>query len=417
MKRSLAILMFLFALSVVSSSAASAEEDLYLGLPKAEYDTYNKLRSELFPKAYEGDADAMDRIGGLFEHGLGLNQDYWMAALWYRKASDKGHKDGAFNLGRLYRDGLGVDKDLPEAFQLFTQAAEKNYPPAEYALGQMYAEGWGTDQNMQTAYDWVKKSAEQGYPEAQYQMGLLLAEPGWVYDVSFLETNLRKHQPERNLPNKRRDTETAKYWLQKALENGNLQASVELGNIYSQQAIESDRESNPDSPNSGDRIQQSKEMKRAKEYCRIAAFAGYGEGMVCYILNYGVRDKKPGEKPIGLGHVPDEAEIAWAVRGIEAGSINALYVLGSFVTYKNSNAKVSRANILEGYLRLLEQLFLSKNPRAVAELAKLEMEVGSSAISQLFPDESSQDFLDYYQRKKDLFSLLKEWKTEQGTYK
>jgi TPR repeat protein len=40
--------------------------------------------------AGQGNADAENNIGDLYENGLGVSQDYVQAMVWYRKAADQG---------------------------------------------------------------------------------------------------------------------------------------------------------------------------------------------------------------------------------------------------------------------------------------------------------------------------------------
>jgi TPR repeat protein len=58
--------------------------------------------------ADKGSAGAMDEIGWMYQHALGMPQNYNEAASWYQKAADKGSLEGMTNLGILYQHGLGL---------------------------------------------------------------------------------------------------------------------------------------------------------------------------------------------------------------------------------------------------------------------------------------------------------------------
>ena len=52
-----------------------------------------------------GDADAMRRIGVLYEGGHGVEQDYVEAMRWYQKAAKRGDADAMTNIGFLHGGG------------------------------------------------------------------------------------------------------------------------------------------------------------------------------------------------------------------------------------------------------------------------------------------------------------------------
>ena len=50
-------------------------------------------------------------------------QDNAEAVKWYRKAADQGYADAQFNLGFMYKEGLGVQQDYVQAHMWFSLAA------------------------------------------------------------------------------------------------------------------------------------------------------------------------------------------------------------------------------------------------------------------------------------------------------
>jgi hypothetical protein len=66
---------------------------------------------------------AQYRLGRLYEHGLGTNQDDAEAAKWYRAASETGYPTAHAALGRLYQQGRGVPQDDAVAFALYQKGA------------------------------------------------------------------------------------------------------------------------------------------------------------------------------------------------------------------------------------------------------------------------------------------------------
>ena len=71
----------------------------YVAYDRANYQTALNI---WMPLANEGDADAQNKVGEIYERGLGGPPDYTLAAAWYRKAADQGHPRAQINLGFLY---------------------------------------------------------------------------------------------------------------------------------------------------------------------------------------------------------------------------------------------------------------------------------------------------------------------------
>ena len=75
------------------------------------------------PLAKEGDAEAQNYVGEIYEKGLGLTPDYQLAAMWYQKASDQQFTRAQINLGHLYEKGLGVKKSIATAMSFYRLAS------------------------------------------------------------------------------------------------------------------------------------------------------------------------------------------------------------------------------------------------------------------------------------------------------
>ena len=93
----------------------------YVAYDRANYQTALNI---WMPLANEGDADAQNKVGEIYERGLGGPPDYTLAAAWYRKAADQGHPRAQINLGFLYEKGLGVDRDPEAALSWYRKASE-----------------------------------------------------------------------------------------------------------------------------------------------------------------------------------------------------------------------------------------------------------------------------------------------------
>ena len=98
-----------------------------------EYVAYDRadLRSALaawLPAAEQGDREAREIVGEIYERGLGVAPDYAAAAHWYRLAADAGSTRAQVNLGHLYERGLGVVADPRTALEWYARAAGRNAP-------------------------------------------------------------------------------------------------------------------------------------------------------------------------------------------------------------------------------------------------------------------------------------------------
>lgn len=75
------------------------------------------------PVAESGDRMAQNRVGEIYENGMGVAPDYPRAADWYRKAAEQGDARAQVNLAALYEKGLGVPKNPLLAAAWYRRAA------------------------------------------------------------------------------------------------------------------------------------------------------------------------------------------------------------------------------------------------------------------------------------------------------
>jgi TPR repeat protein len=93
----------------------------YVAYDRANYATALQV---WLPRAQEGDPDAQNKVGEIYEKGMGTHPDYDMAALWYRRAADQGFSRAQVNLGFLYEKGLGVPQDLQTALNWYRKGSK-----------------------------------------------------------------------------------------------------------------------------------------------------------------------------------------------------------------------------------------------------------------------------------------------------
>ena len=98
--------------------------------------------------------------------GRSVPQDDAEAAKWYRLAAEQGDAFAQNKLGYMYDEGLGVEKDYAEAAKWYRLAAEQNNAFAQTNLGTMFSGDRGVPQAYAQAYMWFTVSAGQGDRDA-----------------------------------------------------------------------------------------------------------------------------------------------------------------------------------------------------------------------------------------------------------
>lgn len=98
---------------------------------------YRRAASLLQPIAREGDTTAQTHLGALYEAGLGVTRDEYLAASWYRRAAAQGDADAQFKLGLMYMSGDGVTADDEEALKWLERSAEQGHREADFVYNNM----------------------------------------------------------------------------------------------------------------------------------------------------------------------------------------------------------------------------------------------------------------------------------------
>jgi len=154
-------------LSIVClTSSACADIKPALDTPKNNRVEYEATAKELRKSAEEGNASAQNRLGLLYDEGLGVPQDYRQAKEWFEKAAKQWHVGAQVNLGTLYLQGAGAPQSAQMALFWFSRAAKQGDALTFAKLGWMYPQGRGVLQDFIQAYMWYNLSAAQGEQRA-----------------------------------------------------------------------------------------------------------------------------------------------------------------------------------------------------------------------------------------------------------
>jgi len=113
-----------------------------------------------------------------------------------------------FNLAMSYANESGFDKDEKKATLLFTEAALKGHALSQSCLGVHYASGIGIEEDLKLASKYLHLSAESGCAHGQHSLGMF-----YLYVFGTVGN---------------RDLHLARYWLEKAADQGYKLAADEL---------------------------------------------------------------------------------------------------------------------------------------------------------------------------------------------
>ena len=148
---------------------------------------YERFFTELQKQAIDGDADAMYRMGDIYQYGfpqLGIPVYYQQAAEWYERAANKGYMVAQTSLGILYYLGLGVPKNYTKAAEWYKKAAEQGDASAMYNLAGCYMLGRGVKQNDELAAKYNQKAANMDMSEAQAELAGMYYR-GWGVEQDY----------------------------------------------------------------------------------------------------------------------------------------------------------------------------------------------------------------------------------------
>ena len=158
---------------------------LFSTLVQADYDSANAALkagdyeiafNEFQSLAEAGNAEAQNKIGMMYQRGIGIPQDPAEALKWYRRAADDGYTFAQYNLGAMYQKGICIQQDSPEALKWYRRAAEQGVTEAQYNLGIMYFSGDGIPKDIMQAYTWIDVAALGGNERAQDSRDLIESE-------------------------------------------------------------------------------------------------------------------------------------------------------------------------------------------------------------------------------------------------
>lgn len=169
-----------------------------------------ELGAETKLKAYAGNPEAQYELGMWYFEGINVKQDLGQAAKWVAKAADQKYPYAQYTLGFLYLQGKGVTQSDEKGLDLLHKAAEQGMPGAQGFLAYIYGQGIGVEQDQDKFLHWTKLAAQNGDAASQFHLAILCLTGDMV----------------------ERNTDQARALLDKAAEQGHLEAMGTLGEYY-----------------------------------------------------------------------------------------------------------------------------------------------------------------------------------------
>lgn len=155
-----------------------------LGLKYYETKHYEQAIYWYLKAAEQEHPGAQINLGYMYQHGLGVKQDYTEAVKWYRVATQPCRNTryssttrlswyalAANNLGYMYLNGYGVEQNYSKAVELLRSSiAMKELTITQNNLGMIYENGYGVQQNYEKAIYWYRKAAKKGNKNAEIKV-------------------------------------------------------------------------------------------------------------------------------------------------------------------------------------------------------------------------------------------------------
>lgn len=153
-------------------------------------DKVEKLETpaEHYAEAVKGDAEHQNYLGVCYHDGIGVEQNFKLAAEWYTLAIKQNNKHAYNNLGSLYQNGQGVPKDLNKACECFKAAAMQGKLEAMVNYALCCYNGEGTEQNYTEALKWFHKAADNNHSGACCYLGICY-ESGQGVEQNYQKAN------------------------------------------------------------------------------------------------------------------------------------------------------------------------------------------------------------------------------------
>ena len=115
---------------LLGSSGVCWSADFQKGWDAAQRGDLATAFKEWAPLAKQGNANAQNLLGDMYQKGQGVPQDYKKASKWYTLAAEQGVTFAQYNVGQMYHKGEGVPQDYVRAHMWLNLSASTGYEKA-----------------------------------------------------------------------------------------------------------------------------------------------------------------------------------------------------------------------------------------------------------------------------------------------
>lgn len=202
-----------------------------------------KMGIQWYLKAAEQDyTPAQIALGWIYYNGEFVEKDHATAIQWWMKAAVLGSVNAQMNIADAYSKGEGgLNLDYKEAFKWYSKAADKRDGEAAFLCGLYIMEEKMTDiKEQKECIPWFRRSNDYGYTVGTYALAHVLDQTALPFSEQkkealslYLQAAEKGHCTAQfvygrkllNGENSDKDEKKALEWLQKASEQGNMDAS------------------------------------------------------------------------------------------------------------------------------------------------------------------------------------------------
>lgn len=110
----LSITFLVLVLFAFTSPVNATDEEYNLAVQLIQERKFEQALPLFTKLSNEGDRDAQNNLGAMFQHGHGVPVDIRKAAYWYLKAAQNGNSVAQHNIGIAYFYGQGVTRNKVE---------------------------------------------------------------------------------------------------------------------------------------------------------------------------------------------------------------------------------------------------------------------------------------------------------------
>jgi TPR repeat protein len=351
----------LFFCSLIPSAYASPRASVESAMQKANVyfndgKHYLPHYEEAFNiyQSYADKAIAQYRLGWMYYHGLGTQQDYQEAFKWFQKAVAQGNAQAQYNLGLCYFEGKGIAENKQEAFQWFQKAVSSKYHSKEaidffQKIAQegdiryqvLLADTYFNGKKYEDAYVCYMQAAQKGNADAQFGLGVMYDDNGY-----------------------KKDYQEAFNWYKKAAAQGHAQALFALGVMYKERKIWVKLKYNGKDVSQEELmsslIKKGATQKEAYDWGQKFALAGYQEAFK-WFQKAAAQGHAQAQYNVGVMYFGGQVvkkdyleAFKWFQKAANQGFIDAYQALGGMY-YKGTGVKQSYQEAFNWYLKSLEK--------------------------------------------------------------